>query len=98
EGGIQNRTGEHAAACPAPPPSLTLRVLGPAAGLAASDLLALDFTRIARHEARSAQRLAQALIVLDERAGDAVTDRARPGRDGAAVDPHGEIENSFELH
>ena len=70
-----------------PRASLALGVLRAAAGLATPDLLALDLAGVARHETGIAQRLAQRLIVLDERAGDAVTDGAGLAGDAAAVAP-----------
>src|SRR4029077_2733230 len=77
---------------------LALRVLRAAAGLAAPDFLALHLARIARHEARIAQRLAQRLIESDQRAGDAVTDRARLAGDATAVDRNVDIELAHQLH
>src|SRR5689334_3645480 len=63
-----------------------------------ADLLALDFARIAGDEPGVAQRLAQRLIVLDQRTRDAMTDRAGLAGDAATVDPHGDIELVHELH
>src|SRR6185312_13203517 len=74
-----------------------LRVLRTAAGLAAADLLALDLARIARHEAGDAQRLAQALIVLDQCAGETHADGAGLARDAAAADVHRNVELAGEL-
>src|SRR5262249_2923583 len=53
---------------------------------------------VGRHEAGSAQGLAQALVVLDERARDAVTDGAGLAGDTTAVDLDGDIEAADELH
>src|ERR1700752_3275325 len=78
--------------------ALALRVLRPAAGLAPTDLLALDFAGVARHEARIPQRLAQALVELDERAGEAVPNRAGLARRAAAIDLDGDVEPAHELH
>src|SRR5690606_26159375 len=55
--------------------ALTLGELRGAACLVQADLLALDFARIAGHEARLAQLDLQRLVVLDQRAGDAQADR-----------------------
>src|SRR5262245_59948906 len=77
---------------------LALGVLTRAAGLAVADLLALDLARIARDEAGVAEGLAQRLVVLDERAGDAVTDGAGLAGDATAVDAHGDVELVHELH
>src|SRR5687768_8608287 len=76
----------------------TLRVLGSATGLAAADLLAFDLARIARDEARNAQGLAQLLVVLNERARDAVADGAGLAGDAAARNGHGEIKLVRQLH
>src|SRR5581483_8510194 len=81
-----------------PSMSLTLRVLRSTSGLAAADLLALDLAGIAGDETGVAKRLAQGLIVLDERPGDAVTDRAGLASDSAAIDLDGDVEARGELH
>src|SRR5579863_4855657 len=70
-------------------PRLTLRVLRPAARLAAADLLALHLAGVAGDEPGSPQRLAQRLIVLTQRAGDAMADGAGLAGDAAAGDRHG---------
>ena len=62
-----------------PPAVSTLGVLRAATGFAAADLLAFHLARVTRHEAGLAQRLAQRLIVTNQRARDAVPDRP-PGR------------------
>src|SRR5580700_8108388 len=81
-----------------PPPILTLRVLRAAAGLATSDLLALDLARITRDEAGIAQGLAQRLIVLDEGTRDAMTDRAGLTGDATAGDLDRDVELAEQLH
>src|SRR5688572_646256 len=62
-----------------------LRVLRPSASLAKTDLLALDLARVASDESGFAQRLAQAFVVVHERARDAVTNRAGLPRRAAAA-------------
>src|SRR5688500_13051774 len=58
------------------PRLLTLRERGGAARLAQVALRGLDFARVAGHEAGLAQLGLQRFVVLDQRAGDAQTDRA----------------------
>src|SRR5580658_4819818 len=70
---------------------LTLGVLRTAACFATADLLTLDLARVARHESRLTQRLAQRLVVLHERAGNAVTNGAGLAGDAAAADVHTKI-------
>src|SRR5690606_27649409 len=55
-----------------------------APGLAAADLLAFDLARIARDKTGDTQRTAQALIIFDERAGNAMADRAGLAGDTSA--------------
>src|SRR5882724_6724552 len=62
------------------------------------DLLALDLARIARNEAGIAKGLAKRLIVLDQRTGDAVTDRAGLAGDAAAIHAHADVELVHGLH
>src|SRR5690606_17300798 len=57
-------------------PKLALRVLRTLTRLAQTDFLTLDFTGIASHEASLAQGRTKSLVVLHQRTGDAVTDRA----------------------
>src|SRR5437667_6029286 len=55
---------------------LTLGELLASARLVEAHLLALDFARVARHQARLGQCRLQLGIVVDQRARDAVTDGA----------------------
>src|SRR5690606_3627917 len=55
--------------------NLTLGELGRTTCLVQTDLLALDFARIAGHETGLAQLALQRLVVIDQRTGDAQTDR-----------------------
>src|ERR1039457_1387271 len=75
-----------------------LGVLSCATSLATADLLTLDLARIARHEARLPQWLAQRLIISDQRPGDAVTDRAGLAGDAAAGDLDRDVERRGHLH
>src|SRR5690606_1905438 len=95
------RTGNTTHAAAAPPPAArtgsALRELRGPARLAEADLLALDFARVARHEACTAQMLTQRLAVRDQRARDPVTNRAGlPGR-AAAADRRPNVELALEL-
>src|SRR4029079_18093676 len=55
---------------------LALRELLALARLVEADLLAFDFSRIARHQARLRQRGLQLRVVIDQRASDSVANRA----------------------
>src|SRR5882672_2945608 len=77
--------------------ALALRILGSAAGLAAADLLAFDLARVTRDETGLAQRSAQRLVVLDERARDAVANGTGLSGDAAAGDDDGNVELVAEL-
>src|ERR1700722_20343875 len=81
-----------------PPAGLTLGVLRAATGFAAADLLAFHLARIARHEAGPAQRLAQRLIVADQRARNSVPDRAGLAGDAATAHMHADVELGGQLH
>src|SRR5881394_365949 len=78
-------------------PRLALRVLRPAPRLAQTDLLALDLTRVAGHEARLAQHLAEVLVVRHQRARDPVTDRAGLACRAAAADRDVHVELAFRF-
>src|SRR5688572_6613100 len=69
-----------------------LAVLRRAAGLVEADLLALDLTGVPGHETGVAHRLAQRLVVLEQRTRDAVTDRAGLAGRAAAGDRDLEVE------
>src|SRR5215471_17193275 len=71
---------------------LALRVLRAAAGLSQADLLPLDFARVASDEAGLTERLAQALVVVHQRARDPVTNRAGLAGGAAAADGDVHIE------
>src|SRR5690606_24854341 len=75
-----------------------LRELGSAAGLAEADLLAFDLARIARHIAGVAQRLAQCFVVLDQRTGQAMANRAGLAGDAAALDRDVDVEITVQAH
>src|SRR5687767_8435535 len=75
-----------------------LAELRSAAGLLPADLLAFDFARIARHETGGTQRLAQLLVVFDQRTRDAVADGTGLAGDPAALDPHVDVEAADHLH
>src|SRR5579872_7406205 len=77
---------------------LALRVLRASAGLAPSDLLALDLAGVARHETRLSQGLTQRLIVLNQRAGDPMTNGSGLASDAAAIHMDADIEFSGQLH
>src|ERR1700719_573621 len=64
---------------------LALRELLAAAGLTQTHLLPLDFALIARHEAGFGQNRLEGLVVVDQRACDAVAHRAGLTRFAAAV-------------
>src|SRR5471030_2115730 len=81
-----------------PPNPLPLGVLRTPAGFAPSYFLALDLTRVARHEACRTQRPAQRLVILHQRARDAVTDRARLACDAATAYLHSDIELAEKLY
>src|SRR6478735_3079282 len=66
-------------------------LLAAACGMQA-DLLALDFTRIARHEASLAQHRLERRVVVDQRTGDAVARRAGLTRFTAAGDVDHDVE------
>src|SRR5690606_737315 len=71
---------------------LALGVLGRAAGLVQSDLLALDLACVAGHESGLAQRRLQALVVFDQRARDAQADGAGLAGGAAAGDADQHVE------
>src|SRR5262245_46000866 len=71
---------------------LALRELRSAAGLVQTDLLTLDFARVAGHEAGLAQLGLQGFVVLDQRAGDAQADRTGLAGDAAAGDGDDDVE------
>src|SRR5690606_28723615 len=75
---------------------LALRELRGAAGLAQTDLLALDLASVPRHESGSTQRLPQRLVIGHQRARDAVPDRARLAGRAAAGDRRPHVELAFE--
>src|SRR5450631_2518246 len=79
-------------------PGSALRELRAAARLAPTDLLALDLARIAGDEPGRAQWLAQVLVEFEQRARDAVTDRAGLAGDAAAVDRNRDVEARRHLH
>src|SRR5213593_2263621 len=64
--------------------SALAELLAPARAVQA-DLLALDFARIARHEAGMAQGRLERCVVVEQRTGDAVTYRASLPRFAAAM-------------
>src|SRR5690606_31147673 len=66
--------------------------------LAEADLLALDFARIARHVTGVPKHLAQGLIVIDESAGQTMTDRAGLARGAAAFDRSFDVEVLVQIH
>src|SRR5437773_7979543 len=70
---------------------LTLRELRPLAGLLEPRLLALLRSRVAREEAAALELAAQVGVGLEQRARDAVAQRARLGRDPAAVHPGDDV-------
>src|SRR5947209_4066378 len=72
--------------------ALALGELLPASRLVEADLLALDFARVARDEARLRQRGLERGVVFDERPGDAVAHRAGLARFAAAEDVHLDVE------
>src|SRR5688572_31046556 len=71
---------------------LPFRVLLAAPRLVQPDLLALDLARIARDEAGGFQRRLQAGIIFDQRARDAVPNRAGLAVFSAAIDIDGDVE------
>src|SRR5690348_642354 len=71
---------------------LAFRELGRATCLVQTDLLALDLTGVAGHETGLAQRRLQRLIIFDQRAGDAQTDRAGLTGDAATGDRYLDVE------
>ena len=86
--------GETPADCSAV--SLTLRELLGAARTAQTDLLTLDFTGIARHEAGLAQDGLEACVIVDQGTGDAVT--GSTGLAGFAAAVHVDLHvESFDI-
>src|SRR3954470_11220833 len=67
------------------PRALALGELRPLAGLLEAGLLALLDARVARQEAAALELAAQVRIGLEQRAADAVAQRARLGGDAAAL-------------
>ena len=80
------------------PAPLSVAELVPRRALRRPTFLALDFARIARHESGGPQGLAQSFVVLEQRARDAVSDRARLAGDAAALDQHVDVEARRHLH
>src|SRR2546423_7904996 len=72
----------------------TFRVLLAPPRLVQSHFLSLDFSRIARHQTRGAERRFQCCIILDQRASDAVAHRAGLPAFAAAVDVHQDVESA----
>src|SRR4051794_13262313 len=72
-------------------PQLALAELRPLAGLLQPGLLALLDARVAREEAAALELAAQVRIGLQQRARDAVAQRAGLGADAAAVDPDDDV-------
>src|SRR3984885_1721152 len=81
-----------------PPAVLTLGVLRAATGFAAADLLAFHLACITRHEACLTQGLAQRLIIPNQRARNAVPDRAGLAGDAATAHVHADVELGGQLH
>src|SRR5438045_2366626 len=77
---------------PENPDASTFRVLLAPPCLVQSDLLSLDFARIARHEPGRAERWLQRRIILDQRARDAVAHGAGLAALAAAVHVHLDVE------
>src|SRR5438552_18470323 len=71
---------------------LTFRVLLAPPGLVQSHFLSLDFSRIAGHQARGAERRFQCCIVLDQGARNAVTHGTRLAAFAPAIDVHEDVE------
>src|SRR5690606_25951424 len=69
---------------------LALRELGCTTRLVQADLLALDFAGVAGHEAGLAQLRLQRVVILDQRTGDAPTDRT--GLAGGAAAGNGDVD------
>src|SRR4051812_13935127 len=78
--------------------ALTLRELRPLAGLLETGLLALLGTGVARQEAAALELGAQVGVGLEQRARDAVAQRARLGRDAAAVHAGDDVHPVLEAH
>src|SRR5687768_1147593 len=71
---------------------LALGELLAASRLVEADFLALDLARVASDEAGFLQRPLERLVVIDERAGDAVTHRTGLAGFAAAIDVHLNVE------
>src|SRR4051812_5918320 len=83
---VPNRRRLVTASVPTMGVPLALRELRPLTGLLEAGLLALDLARVAREVAAALELGTQGRLGLDERTGDAVTQRSGLGRDAAAVD------------
>src|SRR5436190_24064204 len=70
----------------------TFRVLLAPTRLVQSHFLSIDHSRVARHQARGAERRFQCCIVLDQRARYAVAHGAGLAALAAAVDVHQDVE------
>src|SRR5260221_6769706 len=72
----------------------TFRVLLAPPRLVQSHFLSLDFSRVAGHQARGAERRFQCCIILDQGSRDAVAHRASLAAFAAAIDDHHDVESS----
>src|SRR6185436_10981236 len=77
--------------------SSAFRVLLAPPRLVQTDLLSLDFARVARHEPGRAQRGLQRCIILDQRPRDPVANRARLAALAAAEHVHHDVESGQVL-
>src|SRR6478735_4982668 len=74
-----------------------LRELEAAAGLGLTELLTLDDTRVAGQEAFLLERAAKLRLVVGQRLGEAVTNRAGLAGETAAVNVDGDVVLAFAL-
>ena len=77
---------------------LTLAVLGALAGLVKTDFLSFHFPGITGDESSLAQGFTQALIILDQGTGNAMSNGAGLAGDSAAGDGHVDVKGVSHVH